>query len=60
MIPQPTVSEIGPRGITYTFSTSGSPATISIALQPSYPGIHPFEIEVPGAEPIRATILVLP
>jgi hypothetical protein len=60
IIPQPTISEIGPGGITYTFRTSGSPAAVSIALQPSYPGIHRFEIEVPGGEPIRATIVVLP
>ncbi len=60
IIPQPTLSEIGPGGITYTFPTSGSPAAVSIALQPSYPGIHRFEIEVPGGEPVRATIVVLP
>lgn len=60
IIPQPTLSEIGPGGITYTFPATGSPATVSISLQPSYPGIHRIELHVPGAEPIRATIVVLP
>jgi hypothetical protein len=60
IIPQPTLSEIGPGGITYTFPATGSPASISIALQPSFPGIHHLELHVPGAAPIRATIVVLP
>lgn len=60
IIPQPTRSEIGLGGITYTFSAIGSPATASISLQPSFPGIHHMELGVPGSEPIRASILVLP
>lgn len=60
IIPQPTLSEIGPGGITYTFPVTGSPATASISLQPSFPGIHHLELHVPGADPIRATIVVLP
>jgi hypothetical protein len=60
IIPQPTLSEIGPGGITYTFPATGSPATASIALQPSRPGIHSIQLQVPGAEPVRATIVVLP
>jgi hypothetical protein len=60
IIPQPTLSEIGPGGVTYTFPANGSPATATIALQPSFPGIHHIELHVPGAEPVRATIVVLP
>jgi hypothetical protein len=60
IIPEPTLSDIGPGGITYTFPMTGSPATASIALQPSFPGIHHFELRVPGADPIRTTIVVLP
>jgi hypothetical protein len=60
IIPQPTLSEIGPGGITYTFPATGSPATASIALQPSFPGIHHIELRVPGSEPVRASIVVLP
>jgi hypothetical protein len=60
IIPQPTISEIGPGGITYTFPVTGSPATATIALQPSFPGIHHIELHVSGAAPVRATIVVLP
>ena len=60
IIPQPARSEIGPDGITYTFPATGSSATASISLQPSFPGIHHMELRVPGSEPIRASILVLP
>jgi hypothetical protein len=60
IIPQPTLSEIGPSGIAYTFPASGTPATATIALQPSFPGIHRIELRTPGSEPIRASILVLP
>jgi hypothetical protein len=60
IIPQPTASEIGPGGITYTFSATGSPSTASIALQPAFPGIHHIQLQVPGSEAIRATIVVLP
>jgi hypothetical protein len=60
IIPEPTLSEIGPGGITYTFPVTGSPATASFSLQPSFPGIHHLELRVLGAEPIRATIVVLP
>jgi hypothetical protein len=60
IIPQPIASEIGPGGITYTFSAAGSPAIASMAMQPSFPGIHHLELRVLGSEPIRATIVVLP
>ncbi len=60
IIPQPTVSEIGPAGITYTFPVTGSPASATIALQPAFPGVHHIQLQVPGAEPVRATIVVLP
>jgi hypothetical protein len=60
IIPQPTLSEIGPGGITYTFPATGSPSTVSIALQPSFPGIHHLELRVPGSQPVRSRIVVLP
>jgi hypothetical protein len=46
IIPQPIASEIG--------------AVASIAMQPSFPGIHHLELRVLGSDPIRATIVVLP
>lgn len=60
IIPEPRTSEIGARGITYTFPASGSPAIVSIALQPLRPGYSQIEIGVPGSQPVRARILVLP
>jgi hypothetical protein len=60
IIPQPIASQIGPGGITYTFSAAGSPATSSIAMQPSFPGVHHIELRVLGSEPVGATIVVLP
>lgn len=60
IIPQPLTSQIGPRGFTYTFPAVGSPATVSIALQPVKPGIHEIELGVPGSQPVRASIVVLP
>jgi hypothetical protein len=60
VIPQPIASEIGPGGVTYTFSAAGSPATASIAMQPSFPGVHHIELRVLGSDPVRATIVILP
>jgi hypothetical protein len=60
IIPEPNTSQVGPGGITYTFPATGSPATISIALEPIRPGIRRIEVGVPGSQPVRATIVVLP
>ncbi len=60
IIPQPIASEIGPGGITYTFSATSAPAIASIAMQPSFPGIHHLELRVLGSDPVRATIVVFP
>jgi hypothetical protein len=60
IIPQPEVSAIGPRGITYEFPIIGSPAVASIQLEPSFPGIHHIELQVPGKATVRADLLVLP
>jgi hypothetical protein len=60
IIPQPATSEIGPDGITYTFAVIGVPAKARISLEPSFPGIQHIELRVPGAAPVRASILVLP
>jgi hypothetical protein len=60
IIPEPRTSQVGPGGITYTFAAVGSPATVSIALQPVKPGFREIEIGVPGSHPVHAHILVLP
>ena len=62
--PQPAVSAVGNDGITYTFAATQAPATVQIALEPSFPGAHPFRIELlNGAaiqDAIEAKIYVVP
>lgn len=60
VIPAPKDSVIGDGGITYSFPASKVPATVDLALQPSGPGIFNFAVEVEGAEPVRAKIVVVP
>ncbi len=58
--PQPATSVIGNGGITYTFPATAPPATITIALEPSFVGAHHFHLGIPGSEPIHATVVVVP
>jgi hypothetical protein len=58
--PQPATSVIGSDGITYTFDATQLPATAEIQLQPSFPGRHPFHIQVTGGQPVEGTVLVVP
>jgi hypothetical protein len=60
IIPEPRTSQVGPAGVTYTFTAMGSPATVSIALQPVRPGFRQIELGIPGSQPVRASNLVLP
>lgn len=58
--PQPELSMIGNGGITYTFPATQTPAIAEIQLQPSFPGVHHFNIQIPGNQPVRGTVLVVP
>ena len=58
--PQPATSVIGKDGVTYMFPATTLPATVDLALEPSFPGLHHFSIQVPGGESVRASIFVLP
>lgn len=58
--PQPVVSTIGDNGITYTFAASVTPASVQIALEPSFPGLHKFRVQVQGSAPIDGTVFVWP
>jgi hypothetical protein len=60
VIPQPAISEVVPGGIMYTFPASGSPVIVSIALQPSFPGVHQVELHVEGAQTVHFPVAVLP
>lgn len=57
--PQPQVSMLGGRGVTYIFPSTG-PASAQIELEPQFPGLHSFRIQVEGSTPIDGTIAVLP
>ena len=58
--PQPISSTLGNDGITYTFVASGLPATVEIELQPSFPGIQHFLVQVPGGQPLESKVLIFP
>jgi hypothetical protein len=58
--PQPAVSAVGNGGVTYTFAATQAPAVIQIALEPSFPGLHPFTIALPNESPIHANVFVVP
>ena len=62
--PQPAVSSLSDGGITYTFDATSAPATVQIALEPSFPGVHTFHVQSLGGAPdagtITGKILVVP
>src|ERR1700733_8841371 len=60
VVPAPTETSIGDGGLTYTFPASKPPASVDLALQPSGPGIYDFTINVVGAQPVHAKIVVVP
>ncbi len=61
VIPQPEISSIGNGGITYVFAASGgAPAEIQFEMQPSFPGVHGFQLQVPGMQRTGARITVVP
>jgi hypothetical protein len=60
VIPAPQSTVVGGGGLTYIFPASGTPATVDLALQPAGPGIYDFTIGVVGAQPVHATVFVVP
>ena len=62
--PQPSRSAVGQDGITYTFPATAAPATIQIALEPSFPGSHPFQIRLLHGDAtqgeVNASVFVVP
>jgi hypothetical protein len=58
--PQPAESVVGGGGITYTFPASDPDAVVEIMLEPSFPGVHSFEVGVPGSEMVREKVAVVP
>lgn len=60
VVPQPESSVIGNGGVTYTFPVSALPATIQFELEPSFPGIRHWKMQVPGNAMIQARVIVVP
>jgi hypothetical protein len=59
--PQPQDTLVGEGGLTYTFSALKPPATVIFSLQPSGPGIFPFELRLPATfSLINAKVAVVP
>ncbi len=58
--PQPATSVLSKDGITYTFPVLSSPAIVELAMQPSFPGIHGFTLQVPGSDAVHARVVVVP
>lgn len=61
VIPQPEHSVIGDGGVLYDFPTQGKdPLTVQLELQPSFPGVHPFTLQVPGMAATGSRVVVVP
>ena len=60
VVPQPERSSVGGGGITYIFPASSTPAQIQFAMEPSFPGVHRFQMQVPGMQRTGARIVVMP
>jgi hypothetical protein len=59
--PQPTSSVLDGGKMLYTFpATPGAAAMVQIAFQSSKPGMHHVEFQVPGSEPLHASVFVMP
>ena len=60
VIPQPLSSTVGNGGVTYTFAANSTPVLVQIELKPSFIGSHHFQTYIPGAQPLQASVFVLP
>lgn len=58
--PEPAASEIGQDGITYTIPANGGKMSMEIGLMPNFPGEERFEVRIPGSQPLRGTVFVVP
>ena len=62
--PQPSVTEIGSGGLTYTFPVTTAPAAMQISLEPEQPGLYHFYVRVLGdaaeGSSLSASTVVLP
>ncbi len=60
VVPQPLESQVGDGGILYTFSATHIPASIEFALTPASPGTTELKMQVPGFNPVRMRVYIVP
>lgn len=60
VIPQPSESVLDGKGTLYTFPVTPNPNSIEFAMQPASPGIRDLTLHVPGSEPLKLRIYVMP
>ncbi len=60
VVPQPRTSTLGGGGITYSFSATGGPMVVEIALEPSFPGVHEFSMRVESDAEVKGKVVVVP
>ena len=61
IIPQPEHSVLDDGGVLYSFPVHGrEPMTIDFELESSFPGVHPFTLQVPEMQATGAHIVVVP
>lgn len=60
VVPQPEHSTLGEGGITYTFPAQSGKTEMQIELQPSFPGVHSFTLQIPGKQAVGAHVVVVP
>ena len=58
--PQPEQSILSDGGITYTFPATSSNALVEFSLEPGLPGIYDMQAGVPGAQLVKARVVVMP
>lgn len=58
--PQPAMSSIGEGGVTYVFPAGQGSASVQVQLEPSFPGLHKFRVQVEGSTPVDGAIFVMP
>ncbi len=60
VIPQPSESVLDGKGILYTFAVTANPSSVEFAMQPAAPGIDDLTLQLPGSEPLKLRIYVMP
>ena len=58
--PQPANSVLTHGGVVYTFPVESAPVIVEFAMQPSFPGLHQFSLQVPGSAMVHARVFVVP